>query len=131
MKKNLTKLRVRYGETDQMGVVYHGNYLQYLEEGRTEWLRQLGITYKWMEDNGVHLPVIDARLKYKRPAYYDDVLSITTKIQKIPTYRIEFDYEIHNQNGELLVEASTTLVFMNSETKKPMKAPSYILEMLS
>lgn len=131
MKENTTKLRVRYGETDQMGVVYYGNYAQFLEQGRTEWLRELGFSYKWMEENNIHLPVTNLNIDYKKPAHYDDVISITTKLRKIPTVRIEFDYEIHNEKDELLITASTTLVFVNSTTKKLQKAPDYLLEKLT
>ena len=131
MKKTLTNLRVRYGETDQMGIVYYGNYAQYLEQGRTEWLRELGFSYKWMEQNNVHLPVINLNIDYKSPAYYDDVITVTTTLTKIPTFRIEFYYEIHNQDGTLLVTATTSLVFVNSTTKKLIKAPNYLLEKLS
>lgn len=130
MKKNKTNLRVRYGETDQMGVVYYGNYAQYLEQGRTEWLRELGLSYKWMEDNNVKLPVIKLCIDYKLPARYDDVISITTTLKKIPTIKIEFDYEIHNAEGELLVTASTTLVFVDMQTNKLKRAPEYLLEKL-
>ncbi|MCH2488612.1 MAG: acyl-CoA thioesterase [Flavobacteriales bacterium] len=131
MKKNLTKLRVRYGETDQMGVVYYGNYAQYLEQGRTEWLRELGFSYKWMEANNIHLPVVNLNIDYKQPAMYDDLITITTTLRKIPTIKIEFDYQIHNESGELLVNASTTLVFINSTTKKITKAPEYLLNKLA
>ncbi|WP_114491500.1 acyl-CoA thioesterase [Candidatus Ulvibacter alkanivorans] len=131
MKKNLTKLRVRYGETDQMGVVYYGNYAQYLEQGRTEWLRELGFSYKWMEANNIHLPVVNLNIDYKQPALYDDLITITTTLRKIPTIKIEFDYQIHNESGELLVNASTTLVFINSITKKITKAPEYLLNKLA
>ena len=130
MKENTTKLRVRYGETDQMGVVYYGNYAQFLEQGRTEWLRELGFSYKWMEANNVFLPVTNLNINYKLPARYDDVISVTTTLRKIPTFRIEFDYKIHNENGDLLVTASTTLVFINSITNKLMKAPDYLLKKL-
>jgi len=105
MKKNTTKIRVRYGETDQMGIVYYGNYAQYLEQGRTEWLRELGLSYKWMEANDVHLPVVNLNIDYKKPALYDDEILITTKLKKNPTIKIEFYYEIHNEKGELLVTA--------------------------
>ena len=130
MRENTTKLRVRYGETDQMGVVYYGNYAQFLEQGRTEWLRELGFSYKWMEENNVILPVTNLTIDYKLPARYDDVIRITTRLKKIPTFRIEFDYEIHNEKNDLLVTASTTLVFINSITNKLMKAPDYLLEKL-
>ena len=128
MKKTKTILRVRYGETDQMGVVYHGNYAPYLEQGRTEWLRDLGFSYKWLEENGIHLPVVNMTINYKRPAYYDDLITVTTTLKSIPTFKIEFLYEIHNQDGQLLVKASTSLVFINSVTKKIRRAPSYLLE---
>lgn len=131
MKKNITNLRVRYGETDQMGVVYYGNYAEFLEQGRTEWLRELGISYKWMEENNVHLPVVNLNIDYKKPARYDDIISITTTLKKIPSAKIEFYYEIHNELDELLVTASTTLVFVNSTTNKLQKAPKYLLEKLS
>ena len=128
MKKTKTILRVRYGETDQMGVVYHGNYAPYLEQGRTEWLRDLGFSYKWLEENGIHLPVVNMTIDYKRPAHYDDLITVTTTLKSIPTFKIEFLYEIHNQDGQLLVKASTSLVFINSVTKKIRRAPSYLLE---
>jgi len=130
VKKNLTKIRVRYGETDQMGVVYYGNYAQYLEQGRTEWLRDLGFSYKWMEANNVHLPVINLTIDYKAPAHYDDVLLVTTALKKIPTFKIDFYYEIHNEEGVLLITATTSLVFVNSTTKKIQKAPDYLLKKL-
>jgi len=128
MKQSVTNLRIRYGETDQMGVVYYGNYAQFLEQGRTEWLRELGFSYKWMEENNVLLPVTELLVKYKNPARYDDVISIKTSLRKTPTFKIEFDYEIYNQNEQLLVTAYTALVFINASTRKIMKAPDYLLE---
>ena len=92
MKKSYTKLRVRYGETDQMGIVYYGNYADYLEQGRTEWLRSLGFSYKFMEENNIHLPVINLNIDYKKPALYDDVLTISTTLKKKPSVKIEFYY---------------------------------------
>jgi len=130
LKKTYTKLRVRYGETDQMGIVYYGNYADYLEQGRTEWLRSLGFSYKFMEENNVHLPVIKLNIDYKHPALYDDVITITTTLKEIPSVRIEFYYEIHNQDDKLLATATTTLVFVNSTTKKLRKVPDYLLEKL-
>jgi len=121
---------VRYGETDKMGIVYYGNYALYLEEGRTEWLRALGFSYKYMEDNNVELPVVNLNINFKQPAYYDDLITVTSTLKEIPSVRIEFYYEIHNQDGKLLVTATTTLVFVNSTTKKLMKAPKYLLEKL-
>lgn len=130
LKATTTTLRVRYGETDKMGIVYYGNYATYLEQGRTEWLRDMGFSYKWMETNGIHLPVVELHIKYKAPARYDDVLKITTTLKKIPTYRIEFSYQIHNQKGQLLITGDTTLVFVNTTTNKLQKAPDYLLDKL-
>ncbi len=130
MHKNTIKTRVRYAETDQMGFVYHGNYAQYIEMGRLEWLRDLGISYKEMEENNIMLPVYSIAIRYIKSAFYDEILSITTTIKKIPSVRIEFTYEIHNQKGELITTAETTLVFIDMLTKKPIKCPNYILEKL-
>lgn len=131
MKKNTTQIRVRYADTDQMGIVYYGNYAQYLEQGRTEWLRDLGFSYKWMEQNDILLPVIELQIQYKHPARYDDLLNVITKLRKIPTVRIEFDYQIFNQEGTLLVEAFTSLVFKQGSTQKLIKAPDYLLQKLT
>ncbi len=131
MNNTSTQIRVRYGETDQMGVVYYGNYAQYLEQGRTEWLRSLGFSYKWMEANNIHLPVVHFSIDYKLPAYYDDILTVKTILKKTPTVKIEFQYEIYNESKQLLATATTVLVFINSSTKKLMKAPDYLLEKLT
>ena len=130
MKNSVTNLRVRYSETDQMGIVYYGNYAQYLEQGRTDWLRSLGFTYKYMEEHQVMLPVINLNIDYKKPAKYDDLLTIKTSLLEIPSVKIKFYYEIKNQNDELLVTATTSLVFLDSITRKLIKAPSYLLEKL-
>lgn len=130
LKNTLTKIRVRYGETDQMGVVYYGNYAQYLEQGRTEWLRELGFSYRWMEANDVQLPVVHMSIDYKLPARYDDVITVKTTLKKMPSVKIEFYYEIYNESKQLLVTATTVLVFINSTTNKLMKAPDYLIEKL-
>tara|TARA_Y100000385_G_scaffold13965_1_gene14248 strand:+ start:4292 stop:4687 length:396 start_codon:yes stop_codon:yes gene_type:complete len=130
LKNSETKLRVRYSETDQMGIVYYGNYAQYLEQGRTDWLRSLGLTYKFMEEHQVMLPVINLNIDYKKPAKYDDLLTIKTSLLEIPSVKIKFYYEIYNQYDELLVTATTSLVFLDSITRKLIKAPDYLLEKL-
>ena len=130
MYKNQTQIRVRYGETDQMGVVYHANYASYFEVGRTEWLREYGITYKSMEETGVMLPVISLEIKYKNSAKYDDLLTIKTSIKKLPSARIEFDYELVNESGDLLATGSTDLVFVDVKRNRPMRCPDYILDKL-
>ena len=120
--------RVRYNETDQMGVVHHGNYAKYLEIGRIEWLRSLGVSYKSMEDKGVMLPVVSLQINFKKSAIYDDLITVVTSMQEKPLVRIGFDYKIYNEAKELLAEASTILVFVNIKTKRPMKCPDYILK---
>ena len=123
-----TTVRVRYAETDRMGYVYYGNYTQYFEVGRVEALRQLGTSYKEMEESGVMLPVYTCNLKYLKPAYYDDLLIIKTTINELPKARINFDYEVYNQKNELLNVGSTTLVFISIETMKPCPAPESFME---
>jgi acyl-CoA thioester hydrolase len=123
-----TTIRVRYAETDKMGYVYYGNYTHYYEVGRVEALRQLGTSYKEMEDNGIMLPVYTCEIKYLKPALYDDLLVIKTTIKKLPAARITFDYEIYNQKNELLNTATTTLVFINMTSNKPCSAPDSFIE---
>lgn len=127
-KSSKTKIRIRYGETDQMGVVYHGNYPQYLEIGRIEWLRDMGISYKSMEESGVMLPVISISIKYIKSARYDDVIEVITKLKKDPLVKIEFDYEITNEEKELIATANTVLAFIDKKSQKPIRCPDYILE---
>ncbi|MFC5044644.1 acyl-CoA thioesterase [Aquimarina hainanensis] len=123
-----TLLKVRYAETDQMGVVHHSNYIKYIEVARVDWLSATGTSYRAMEESGIMMPVISLDIKYKKSAYFDDQLVIKTKLRKIPTVKIIFDYEIYNENQELLTIASTTLAFMDSETRKPIACPPYLLE---
>lgn len=122
--------RVRYAETDQMGVVYHGNYAVYFEMGRVEWLRNLGISYKKMEEAGIMLPVVSLTMNYKKPARYDDLLTVTTRFKSQTSVKIEFDYEIHNEKGELLTTGHSVLVFVDMKTGKPTLPPDYITEKL-
>src|SRR5687768_177878 len=96
------KIRVRYGETDRMGFVYYGNYAVYFEVARVEMLREMGITYKEMEDSGIALPVLDYSIKYLKPAFYDEVLLVKTSISERPGIRIKFNYETFNPSGELI-----------------------------
>lgn len=130
MKTSHSLIKVRYSETDQMGVVYHGNYAQYLELGRIEWLDALGISYKKMEEEGIMLPVYKLDITYKKSAVFDDLIRVETTLREIPSARIIFDYKIYNKSDELLTIASTELVFINMATNRPMKCPSYILDKL-
>ncbi|WP_291864284.1 thioesterase family protein [Maribacter sp.] len=130
MNFNEISFRARYSETDQMGVIYHGNYAQYLEMGRVEWLRGEGISYKSMEENGIILPVISLNTKFKKSAFYDDLIIVRTILKKKPSVRIEFDFIIYNEKREILAEANVELVFMDKEKRRPIKCPDYILEKL-
>jgi len=123
-------IRVRYAETDRMGYVYYGNYAQYFEVGRVESLRQMGMSYKIMEDSGVMLPVYTFNIKYFKPAFYDDLLTIKTIIKEIPQTRIHFEYETYNEKSELLNKGNTTLVFIDKTTNKPCAAPKEFIDKL-
>jgi len=127
---NETEIRVRYGETDQMGVVYHANYAVYFEVGRTEWLREFGLSYSAMEAEGIMLPVISLHINYKNSARYDDVLKVKTRLKKMPTASIEFDYELTNEKGELLANGNTILAFIDAKRNRPTRCPKYLLDKL-
>ncbi|EGD33999.1 MULTISPECIES: acyl-CoA thioesterase [unclassified Capnocytophaga] len=125
------QIRTRYGETDQMGIIYYGVYPQYLEVARVEWLRNLGISYKELEEKGIMLPVISLQIDYKKPALYDQLLSIVLSLREKPTSKIIFNYQIFNESKELLIQASTTLVFVDKITFRPIKCPNFILEKIN
>lgn len=122
-----TEIRVRYGETDQMGVVYHGNYAQFLEVARVEWLRSINISYKKMEDDGIMLPVVNLNINFKKPALYDELIVVKTKLREKPGLKITVDQEIYNKNNDLLTISEITLVFVNMQTKRPMLCPEDLL----
>lgn len=130
MRIHELKIRVRYSETDQMSVVYHGNYAQYLEMGRVEWLRNIGVSYKLMEKKGIMLPVVSLNLSFKKPARYDDLLVVKTIFKSHSGVKIEFDYEIYNELGQLLTIANSILVFVDMKTGRPTFPPEYIKEHL-
>lgn len=124
------EVRVRYSETDQMGVVYHGNYIPYFEIGRVEWLRNKGISYKSLEENGIALPIVSMTLNYKKPARYDDLLTVKTTFKSHSSVKIEFDCEIWSEQNELLTTAYFILVFVDMKTGRPMAPPPYILNVM-
>ena len=126
-----TQIRVRYAETDQMGVVYHSNFFPYFESARAESIRQLGFTYADMEKMGVMMPVIDAHCRYSRPARYDDLLTVKTILKELPIHhKIEFHHEVFNEKDELLATAKIILYFMNTRGMKPTTMPKPLLEKL-
>ncbi|RZK33261.1 MAG: acyl-CoA thioesterase [Hymenobacter sp.] len=126
------QLRVRYAETDQMGYVYHGNYAAYFEVARTESFRQLGIRYRDLETQGVGMPVGELHTRFRRPARYDDLLTIRVMLKELGEgSRVKFEYEIRNEAGDLLTEGSTLMVFVNSTTGRPVPIPDSVRERLT
>jgi acyl-CoA thioester hydrolase len=119
-----TKIRVRYAETDQMNIVYHGNYAQYFEVGRVESIRQLGLSYKDVEASGVIMPVIEWTAKFIRPAHYDDLLTIRTSVKHWPVdYRVEFHQEVFNEQGKLLTTGKVLLYFLKAGSMEKTTMP--------
>lgn len=123
-----SKIRVRYSETDKMGYLHHANYLNYFEVGRTDFLRNKGMTYKEMEDDGILLPVVSININYKIPAYYDEILTVKTFLKGKPEIKVFFEYEIYNEKSELICTGNSTLVFVDARSRKPRKAPYYFME---
>lgn len=118
-----TAIRVRYGETDQMGYVYYGNYAMYYEVARVESLRQLGLTYREVEEMGVMMPVLENKSRFLAPARYDDLLRIVTTLREKPGVKIKFEYEIFNSENTLIHQGETLLVFINKNTNRPCRQP--------
>jgi len=125
---NETQLRVRYGETDQMGYAYYGKYAEYFEVGRVELVRRLGIPYKEVEAKGIMMPVSELLVNYKRPAKYDDLLTIRTLVKERPRSFFLFDYEIFNEEAELLATGHVKLAFVDMERMRPVRAPEFVLK---
>lgn len=131
MISNEIQVRVRYAETDQMGYVYYGNYATYFEVARVELLRSIGFTYKKLEEEGIMLPVFEFSIKYFKPAFYDDLLTIKTNLEYNNGARIKFHYEIFNESGILLNRAETTLVFIDRTTNRPTSMPENMKKIIS
>lgn len=123
-------LRVRYGETDPMKYVYYGNYAEYLEVARVELFRSIGISYDEIENQGIWLPVSEYKIKYLKPAKYDQLLEIHTYIRKMPGVKIEFEYEIFNESKEKVTEATTTLFFLDAKSGKIMRCPEFLMDFI-
>ena len=121
------KIKVRYCETDQMGLVHHGSYINYFEEARISWISNLGFSYSEMEKSGIILPVSKLNVSYLRPAYFDDELVVNVELAELPTSRLIFNYTIKNKD-EVVVTGTTVLAFLNKEPKKPVRCPDYMLE---
>lgn len=127
-----TKVRVRYAETDQMNVVYHGNYAQYFEVGRAESIRNLGFTYKDMEAMGIIMPLVELHTKFLRPAHYDDLLTVRTTLKELPTdHRIEFHQDVFNEGEKLLTIGRVVLYFVKAGSREKTTMPVSFLEKLA
>lgn len=125
-----TKIRVEYHHTDQMGIVHHSNYVKFFEVARTEWLRAMGITYAEMERRGVMMPIVDVAVKYRNPALYDELISVTAFVDEAPMARMTFRYEVRGEDGREIATGSTTLGFIDSQTRRPQRAPQWLLDVI-
>lgn len=132
MVEAITRLRVRYGETDQMGFAYYGVYAQYYEVGRVEAMRAIGLSYRDVESRGIWMPVVDFSIRYRKPARYDDEIEIVTRIETMPSgMRIPFTYECRNAAGEILNTGNVTLVCLDKETGRMCRIPEWFLSALA
>jgi acyl-CoA thioester hydrolase len=127
-RQSVSRVRVRYAETDQMGVAYHANHFVWFEVARTDWLRTHGATYRALEADGYFLPVIEARCEYRQPARYDDDLSITATARLISPVRIGFDYEIMGPSAVVAVGATVHATL--DRDGRPVRVPARILELI-
>lgn len=126
-----TKIRVRYGETDQMGYLYYGYYALYYEVGRAEAIRELGTTYKELEDSGIIMPVAELNVKYYRPALYDNLITIKTIVKELDKNpKVNFHSELYNEDGQLLNVGITTLVFYDPVKKSKVEMPDILYQKL-
>lgn len=123
-----TNIRVRYAETDRMGYVYYGNYATFYEVGRVDAMKGLGLSYRELEDSGIMMPVLEYKIKYYKPSFYDDNLRLETRIEEMPRARITFLYTMYNSSNQKINEGETTLVFVSTKTGRPVPAPQEFLD---
>lgn len=126
----ISQVRVRYKDVDLSGMVYNGNYATYYEVGRTESFRQMGHSYKEMEEKGFFMPLINQYSRFYKPAHYDDLLTIKTRIPELPETRIRFEYQIFNEKHELINEGYNELIFLGKESGRPQRAPVWFVDLL-
>ncbi len=125
-----TQVRIRYSETDQMGILYHGNYVALYEIGRTTAFRELGLPYRDLEKQGIFMPVVGLQLKYMKPAYYEDLITIETTIEELPQYRLITKVVMYNEKQEMINRGEISLTFLEGEERKLTKAPAVLLDKL-
>ena len=126
-----TQVRVRYKDTDQMGIMHHSNYIVLYETARTEWLRDMGLTYAEIERRGVMSPIIEVQSRYHYPAFYDEVLTVKVMMDEMPAARLNISSEVYNEAGRLINTGRVTLGFMNAQTRRPCRAPEWFIEKLN
>jgi len=122
---------VKYSDTDQMGYMHHSNYLRFFENARISWLRELGVSYKKMEVDGIIMPVVSSLLKHIKPSFFDDQLFIQISLIKPPKASLDFSYDVFNQNKDLICEGSTKLAFLNSKSQKPIRCPDFLYNLFA
>ena len=125
-----TQVRVRYKDTDKMGIMHHSNYIVLYETARTEWLRDMGLTYAEIERRGVMSPIIEVQSRYHYPAFYDEVLTVKVMMDEMPSARLNIASEVYNEAGKLSKTGRVTLGFMNAQTRRPCRAPEWFVEAL-
>lgn len=125
-----TQIRVRYKDTDQMGIMHHSNYVVMYEQARTEWLRDMGLTYAEIERRGVMSPIIEVHTRFLYPAFYDEVLTVKVSLDEMPSARLVIASEVYNEAGKLINTGSVTLGFMHSDTRRPCRAPEWFVKAL-
>lgn len=124
------KIRVWYKHTDQMAICHHSNYICYYEAVRSELLRDLGMSFAEVERRGIMMPILEVQSKYRKPAYFDELLTVRIILREKPAARINFFYEIYNEQGELINTGMTQLGFIHSDTRRPCRCPEWFLELL-
>ena len=126
-----TSLRVRYADTDQMQYAYNGKYFEDFEVGRTEMMREQGLTYRSIEQNGYQMPVYEAQIKFKNPAFYDELLEVETRVEKLPLAKVHIDHTIRSLDRNIVIaEGYIELAFIKSDTKKLTRAPVFFTDAL-
>ncbi len=129
MLKHYTELRVRYADTDQMKYAYNGKYFEYFEVGRTEMMREVGLPYEVIEKNGIFMPVIETKIHFLSPAFYDELLLIETRVEKLPTAKVHIDHIIKvKERNAIICEGYVELAFLDAKTRRPTRVPGFFLD---
>ncbi|MGB0432183.1 MAG: acyl-CoA thioesterase [Bacteroidia bacterium] len=128
---NTLKIRVRYGECDQMGYLHHSNYARYYEAARVELMRNLGFSYAKMENDGIIMPVLNVNSKFIKPILYDELVNVICIIDEVPKTRMKLRYEVYNELGHKVNEGSTDLCFVDAKSRRPIRCPEYVFNLIT